>query len=127
MSSERCAPARNEASSVAMSAAGCPPSVSVWISINRRTSSQRLGLSCAGNPQPMPRPIWSGSITFGLVAVPVRMFLATEKKDVRFHELAKGTGRRVRHRRVAEGSGEEVERAELVKGYELEKGKFVEL
>jgi len=55
------------------------------------------------------------------------MFLATEKKDVRFHELAKGTGRRVRHRRVAEGSGEEVERAELVKGYELEKGKFVEL
>jgi DNA end-binding protein Ku len=75
----------------------------------------------------MPRSIWSGSITFGLVAVPVRLFLATEKKDVRFHELEKGTGRRVRHRRVAEGSGEEVERAEMVKGYELEKGKFVEL
>ena len=75
----------------------------------------------------MPRPIWTGSVTFGLVAVPVRMFLATEKKDVRFHEMEKGTGRRVRHRRVAEGSGEEVDRSELVKGYEVDKGKYVEL
>jgi DNA end-binding protein Ku len=75
----------------------------------------------------MPRPIWTGSISFGLVAVPVRMFLATEKKDVRFHEMAKGTGKRVRHRRVAEGSEDEVDRSELVKGYEVEKGKYVEL
>ena len=75
----------------------------------------------------MPRPIWTGSISFGLVAVPVRMFLATERKDVHFHEMAKGTGRRVRHRRVAEGSDEEVDRSELVKGYEVEKGKYVEL
>jgi len=75
----------------------------------------------------MPRPIWSGSITFGLVAVPVRVFVATEKKDVRFHELEKGTGRRVRHRRVAEGSDKEVDRSKMVKGYEFEKGRYVEL
>ena len=75
----------------------------------------------------MPRPIWSGSITFGLVAVPVRVYVATEKKDVRFHELEKGTGRRVRHRRVAEGSDKEVDRSKMVKGYEFEKGRYVEL
>jgi DNA end-binding protein Ku len=75
----------------------------------------------------MPRPVWSGSITFGLVAVPVRVFVATERKDVRFHELQKGTGRRVRHRRVAEGSEKEVDRSEMVKGYEFEKGRYVEL
>jgi DNA end-binding protein Ku len=75
----------------------------------------------------MARPVWTGSITFGLVAVPVRVYVATEKKDVRFHELQKGTGRRVRHRRVAEGSDKEVDRSEMVKGYEFEKGRYVEL
>jgi DNA end-binding protein Ku len=75
----------------------------------------------------MARPVWSGSITFGLVAVPVKVFVATEKKDVRFHELQKGTGRRVRHRRVAEGTEKEIDRSQMVKGYEFEKGRYVEL
>ena len=48
----------------------------------------------------MPRAIWNGSISFGLVNIPVRLFNATSPKDVRFHQFDRETGRRVRHRRV---------------------------
>jgi DNA end-binding protein Ku len=51
---------------------------------------------------PMPRAIWRGSIAFGLVTIPVRLYPATSPKDVRFHEVDRRTGRRVRHRRVVE-------------------------
>lgn len=50
----------------------------------------------------MPRSIWTGWVGFGLVLIPVRMFPATTPRDVRFHEFARGTGRRVRHKRVVE-------------------------
>jgi DNA end-binding protein Ku len=50
----------------------------------------------------MPRAIWRGSIAFGLVTIPVRLYPATSPKDVRFHEVDRRTGRRVRHRRVVE-------------------------
>src|SRR5918996_336733 len=50
----------------------------------------------------MPRAIWRGSIAFGLVSIPVRLYPATSPKDVRFHEVDRRTGRRVRHRRVVE-------------------------
>jgi DNA end-binding protein Ku len=50
----------------------------------------------------MPRSIWTGWVGFGLVLIPVRMFPATTPRDVRFHEFARGTGKRVRHRRVVE-------------------------
>jgi DNA end-binding protein Ku len=50
----------------------------------------------------VPRSIWTGWVGFGLVLIPVRMFPATTPRDVRFHEFARGTGRRVRHRRVVE-------------------------
>jgi Ku protein len=48
----------------------------------------------------MPRAIWTGWVGFGLVLIPVRLFPATTPRDVRFHEFARGTGRRIRHRRV---------------------------
>jgi DNA end-binding protein Ku len=50
----------------------------------------------------MPRAIWSGWVGFGLVLIPVKLFPATSPRDVRFHEFARGTGKRVRHRRVVE-------------------------
>ena len=71
------------------------------------------------------RPIWSGSLSFGLVNVPVKLFSATASHDVRFHEYQARTGQRIHHKRVAEGSGREVPYQQIVKGYELGRGKVV--
>jgi DNA end-binding protein Ku len=73
----------------------------------------------------MPRPIWSGAISFGLVTVPVKLVTATRSQDVRFHQLEEGTGSRIRYRKVSEGSGEEVPAERIVKGYELSPGQYV--
>ncbi len=73
----------------------------------------------------MPRPTWSGTLTFGLVSVPVRLYTATENRDVRFHNFQRGTGERIRHKRVAEGTGEEVAYDDIVKGYEVRPGEHV--
>ena len=73
----------------------------------------------------MPNAIWTGSISFGLVTVPVRMISATRSQDVRFHQLEEGTGSRIRLRRVSEKTGEEVTNDRIVKGFELEKDKYV--
>ncbi len=73
----------------------------------------------------MPNAIWTGSISFGLVTVPVRMISATRSLDVRFHQLEEGTGARIRYRRVSEQSGEEVPNERIAKGYEVEPGRYV--
>ena len=73
----------------------------------------------------MPRAIWTGSLGFGLVNVPVKLYSATEDKDVHFHQLTADTGERIRYKRVAEESGKEVAYADIVKGYEVESGRFV--
>ena len=73
----------------------------------------------------MPSAIWTGSISFGLVTVPVKMISATRSQDVRFHQLEEGTGARIRYRRVSEQSGEEVPNERIVKGYEVEPGRYV--
>lgn len=73
----------------------------------------------------MARAIWSGSLGFGLVNVPIRLFSATKSRDVRFNQLQEGTGRRIRYRRVAEGTDEEVPYEETVKGYEVDDGRYV--
>jgi DNA end-binding protein Ku len=52
----------------------------------------------------MPQAVWTGSLTFGLVNIPVRLYNATSPKDVRFHQFEAGTGRRIRYRRVAAGA-----------------------
>jgi DNA end-binding protein Ku len=113
--------------------------------------------------QPMPRAIWTGTLSFGLVSIPVRLFNATAPKDVRFHQFQSGTGQRVRIRRVVpdveppegvlpqrapgpgdEGSAslsseaasfglpppsprgeQEVPYEEVVKGYEVDAGRYV--
>jgi DNA end-binding protein Ku len=71
------------------------------------------------------RAIWSGAISFGLVAVPVKLFPATEQQDIRFHQFKEGTRQRIRNKRVSERTGREVDYDDIVKGYEVEKGKFV--
>lgn len=73
----------------------------------------------------MPRAIWSGSISFGLVNVPVRLHSATQPKDVHFNQFQRGTGERIRQKRVAEDSGKEVDYDDIVKGYEIAKGRYV--
>ena len=73
----------------------------------------------------MPRPIWSGSISFGLVNVPVKLFSAVTQQDVRFHQLRKSDGSRIRQKRVSAVDGEEVPYEEIVKGYEVGPEQYV--
>ena len=73
----------------------------------------------------MPRAIWTGSITFGLLNVPVKLYSAVSSGSIRFRELRGRDGSRVRHKRVAEEDGEEVAYEELVKGYEISPDQFV--
>lgn len=73
----------------------------------------------------MARAIWTGSISFGLVTVPVKLYTATSPHKVSFHQFQEGTGERIRYQRVAEGTGEEVDYADIVKGAEVEKGRHV--
>ena len=73
----------------------------------------------------MARAIWSGSIGFGLVNVPVGLYSATEDKTVHSNQFEKGTDDRVRNKRVNEETGEEVEYSDVVKGYDLGDGRHV--
>jgi DNA end-binding protein Ku len=75
----------------------------------------------------MARSIWRGSVSFGLVNVPVELYTATQQQDVAFHQFERGTNERVRYRRVAEGTDREVDYSDVVKGYETAKGQYVML
>jgi DNA end-binding protein Ku len=73
----------------------------------------------------MPRAIWSGSVSFGLVNVPVKLTTAQSPKDVRFHQLHDADNARVQQKRVCSADGEEVEYEHIVKGYDLGGGRYV--
>ena len=73
----------------------------------------------------MPRSIWNGMISFGLVNIPVGLYPATRDNDLHFHLLHKKDCGRIRQQRVCEECGEVVDYDELVKGYEYEKGEYV--
>lgn len=73
----------------------------------------------------MPRAIWSGAISFGLVSVPVKLYPAIQQKDVSFHQLDESSGARIRYKRVSAKSGREVPYEKIVKGYETGKGSYV--
>ena len=75
----------------------------------------------------MARSLWSGSISFGLVTIPVRMFTAEHEHEVHFHQLNKKNGHRIRYKKVDETTGKEVDSDDIVKGYEVSKGKWVTL
>jgi DNA end-binding protein Ku len=69
--------------------------------------------------------IWKGAISFGLVTIPVGLYSATEDKKASFKQLRKGDHSPIRYKRVAEADGEEVPYEDIVRGYEIEKGKYV--
>jgi len=73
----------------------------------------------------MPRSIWSGAISFGLVNVPVKLYSSVNRKTVRFHQLNRDTGHRVAQKRVDSVTNEEVAYENIVKGYELTKDRYV--
>lgn len=73
----------------------------------------------------MPRPVWTGTISFGLVSVPVKAYTAARDHTIRFNQIERATGARVRQRMVSEQTGEEVEREDIVLGYEVADGRYV--
>src|SRR5437588_4703348 len=73
----------------------------------------------------MPRAIWSGAISFGLVNVPIKLFTATSQKDVRFHQLHDKDGARIQQKRVCSKDGEEIPLEQIVKGYEVSRDRYV--
>jgi DNA end-binding protein Ku len=73
----------------------------------------------------MPRSMWKGAISFGLVTIPVAVYPATEEKTLRFNQLHDEDGGRIRYKRVCEKDGEEVTFEHIVKGYEVEKDRYV--
>lgn len=73
----------------------------------------------------MANPLWTGSISFGLVSIPVKMYTASRSHEVSFNQLHRSTGNRIRYRKVDEGTGEEVETRDIVKGYDVGDGHYV--
>ncbi len=75
----------------------------------------------------MPRTMWKGAISFGLVSIPIRLYPATEEKTLRFNQLHDKDHGRIKYQRTCAICGEEVPYEHIVKGYEYEKGKYVVL
>ncbi len=73
----------------------------------------------------MARSLWTGSISFGLVNVPVKAFTAVRDHDVHFHQLDKKSGSRIRYRKVAEDTGKEVAKDDIAWGFEVKNGRYV--
>jgi DNA end-binding protein Ku len=73
----------------------------------------------------MPRPVWTGTISFGLVAIPVKLFHAVRKQSVSFNQLDDRTMARIKYKKVSALDGEEVPEEHIVKGYEVAKDRYV--
>src|SRR3954449_1507638 len=75
----------------------------------------------------MARAIWSGSISFGLLNVPVKLYSAVARRNIALREIRDSDSARIKHRRVAEGTDEEVPYENIVKAYEITPGQYVPL
>ena len=73
----------------------------------------------------MPNPIWTSAVSFGLVSIPVRLYPATESKDVRFNLLHRTDGSRIKERTYCPEDGEYVEWYDLVRGFEVSHGRYI--
>jgi DNA end-binding protein Ku len=73
------------------------------------------------------RSIWSGVITFGLVSIPVKLYPATQDKDVKFHQLHRPDNSRIKYRKFCAAEDVEVEAEDIVRAYEVSKGQYVEI
>src|SRR3954449_9049830 len=71
--------------------------------------------------------IWKGAISFGMVTIPIKVFSATEEKDISFRQVHIADGGRIRYKRVCEVDGKEVPYSDIGKGYELPDGRMVVL
>jgi DNA end-binding protein Ku len=75
-----------------------------------------------------PRPYWKGFLRLSLVSCPIALFPATtDREKISFHQLNKETGNRIRYRKVDAETGDEVEQGNIIKGYEVSKGEYIEL
>src|SRR4051812_25895759 len=75
-----------------------------------------------------PRAYWKGYLKLSLVSCPVLLFPATsEREKISFHQLNKETGNRIRYRKVDAETGDEIQQSDIVKGYEVSKGEYIEL
>jgi len=75
-----------------------------------------------------PRAYWKGYLKLSLVSCPIALFPATsEREKISFHQLNKATGNRIRYKKVDADTGDEVDNADIVKGYEIAKGEYIEL
>jgi DNA end-binding protein Ku len=92
----------------------------------RSTSAgARLRARRCGHPCDMARPLWSGSVSFGLVNIPVRMFSAEHDHTVSFHQLNKKNGHRIKYRKVDAETGREVSADDIVRGFEVHDGSWI--
>src|SRR5690606_10572825 len=73
----------------------------------------------------MPRTMWRGHISFGLVNIPVRMVSAQRTRRIHFHQLDAESGERIRQKRVREDTGDEVPYEQIIKGYEIAPDTYV--
>ena len=73
------------------------------------------------------RAMWSGAVSFGLVSVPIKVYSATTSHDIRFHQVHAADGGRIKYKRTCSIDGEEVDYADIVKGYETEDGELITL
>jgi DNA end-binding protein Ku len=73
----------------------------------------------------MPRAMWSGAISFGLVNIPIKLFNAVSRKSVHFNQIDTRTGARIQYRKVSAADGEEVPSEQITKGYQLSSGEYV--
>ncbi len=73
------------------------------------------------------RAMWSGAVSFGLVSVPVKLYSATTNHDIRFHQVHAADGGRIKYKRTCSIDGEEVDYADIIKGYETEDGELITL
>src|SRR5438552_12318101 len=84
--------------------------------------SLRLGFVMA------PRAYWKGYLKLSLVSCPIALFPATsEREKISFHQINKSTGHRIKYRKVDAETGEEVDAGDIIKGYEVAKGEYIEL
>jgi DNA end-binding protein Ku len=73
------------------------------------------------------RAMWSGAVSFGLVSVPIKVYSATTSHDIRFHQVHATDGGRIKYKRTCSIDGEEVDYADIVKGYETDDGELITL
>ena len=81
--------------------------------------------SWAGNLVGVPRTIWKGALSFGLVNIPVGLYPATSDKSIHFNQFEEGTSDRIRYKKVNERTGEEVPQDRIVRGFDLGGGEYV--